>query len=35
LFGAPPGAAQMFRAVLDCYYDGEPDHATLKLLAEP
>jgi uncharacterized protein (DUF1810 family) len=35
LFGAPPGAAQMFRAVLDRYYDGEPDYATLKLLAEP
>jgi uncharacterized protein (DUF1810 family) len=35
LFGAPPGAAPTFQAVLDRYYDGEPDHATLKLLAEP
>ncbi len=34
LFGALPGAAPTFQAVLNRFYAGEPDDATLKLLAE-
>lgn len=32
LFGAVPDAAPVFQAVLDKYYNGQPDPATLALL---